>query len=144
MNHSSYSNIEKRQAVLTLVTHLEWQSKSNREIVKRCGVSNKFVGKLRKELNLPVYGTQIQKIRNTLGTQTHHKCQDNKLADLSVNGTQIQKYKELMKTSSTKRIVHRKGTSYKMNTLSISKSQRTLAITASATRTQAPQPPKSN
>ncbi|CAA9573235.1 hypothetical protein AVDCRST_MAG81-3045 [uncultured Synechococcales cyanobacterium] len=39
MNRLSYSNIKKRQALLTVLTHPDWQFKSNRETARECGGS---------------------------------------------------------------------------------------------------------
>ncbi len=44
------SNADKRRAVQTLLNDPEWSLWSNREIARRCGVGNKFVGDLRRSL----------------------------------------------------------------------------------------------
>ena len=43
------TNADKRQAVTLLLTDLEWQQWSDREIARRCGVSDRLVNKLRKQ-----------------------------------------------------------------------------------------------
>lgn len=43
------SNADKRKAVGTLLGDAEWTKLSDREIAKRCGVSNDFVSRIRKE-----------------------------------------------------------------------------------------------
>lgn len=42
------SNDDKRKAAMTLLEDAEWAKWSDREIAKRCGVSNDFVSRLRK------------------------------------------------------------------------------------------------
>lgn len=42
------TNDDKRRAVLTLLEDEEWSAWSNREIARRCGVSDVFVGKVRE------------------------------------------------------------------------------------------------
>ena len=44
------SNADKRRAVLTLLGDPEWSQWSDREIARRCAVSNRFVGVVRAEL----------------------------------------------------------------------------------------------
>lgn len=44
------SNADKRAAVMVLLTDAEWSTWSDREIARRCGVSQPFVGKVRAEL----------------------------------------------------------------------------------------------
>lgn len=43
------TNDDKRRAVMTLLEDAEWGAWSNREIARRCGVSDVFVGKLRDD-----------------------------------------------------------------------------------------------
>jgi hypothetical protein len=43
------TNADKRRAVETLLTDSEWGQWSDREIARRCQVSNRFVGNLRQE-----------------------------------------------------------------------------------------------
>lgn len=43
------SNADKRRAVMTLLEDDEWSQWSNREIARRCGVSDPFVAKVREE-----------------------------------------------------------------------------------------------
>jgi len=45
------SNEDKRKCVMTLLDDMEWSELSNMEIAKYCGVSDVFVGKLRKALD---------------------------------------------------------------------------------------------
>ena len=42
---------DKRKAVIGMVTDIEWQDWSDREIAKHCNVSHTFVAAIRKELN---------------------------------------------------------------------------------------------
>lgn len=51
------TNADKRRAVLALLHDDEWRQWSDREIARRCAVSNRFVGDLRAELS--VNGSQI-------------------------------------------------------------------------------------
>jgi hypothetical protein len=44
------TNADKRQAVMTLLEDEEWSKFSDREIARRCGVGNKFVGDVRRSL----------------------------------------------------------------------------------------------
>ncbi|MGB8700580.1 MAG: ParB N-terminal domain-containing protein, partial [Thermosynechococcaceae cyanobacterium] len=46
------SNDDKRKAVLTLLLDPEWSQWSDREISRKCGVSNRFVSNLRKEVTV--------------------------------------------------------------------------------------------
>lgn len=46
------TNADKRRAVNRLVRDHEWRKWSDREISRRCGVSNSFVGDVRKELSV--------------------------------------------------------------------------------------------
>lgn len=45
------TNADKRRAVIRLVRDREWSKWSNREISRRCGVSDSFVGDVRRELS---------------------------------------------------------------------------------------------
>jgi ParB-like chromosome segregation protein Spo0J len=47
------TNADKRRAVTALLTDTEWSAWSNREIARRCRVSDPFVGKLREEIAPP-------------------------------------------------------------------------------------------
>ncbi len=49
------TNEDKRQAVLTLLSDVEWGKWSNREIARQCGVSDQFVNNLRN--SLPTVGS---------------------------------------------------------------------------------------
>lgn len=44
------SNADKRKCVMIMLNDLEWESWSDREIAKQCGVSHSFVSLMRKEL----------------------------------------------------------------------------------------------
>lgn len=59
------TNEDKRRAVLTLLNDPEWVQFSDREIARRCGVGNKFVGDVRRS----VFGTHstAQPAENTGG-----------------------------------------------------------------------------
>lgn len=46
------TNADKRRAVNRLVRDREWRKWSDREIARRCGVSNSFVGDVRRELSV--------------------------------------------------------------------------------------------
>ena len=52
------SNADKRRAVLTLLNDPEWRNWSDREIARRCGVSNRLVSNLRREIHPTVNGSQ--------------------------------------------------------------------------------------
>jgi ParB-like chromosome segregation protein Spo0J len=66
------TNADKRKAVMTLLNDLEWSKWSDREIAKRCLVSNRFVSNLR---NLSVNRSQItsEKENETIPQQTERK-----------------------------------------------------------------------
>lgn len=51
------TNADKRRAVNRLIYDREWKKWSNREIARRCGVSNGFVGDVRRELS--AFGRRI-------------------------------------------------------------------------------------
>lgn len=55
------TNADKRRAVMTLLQDEEWSKWSDREIARRCAVSNRFVTSLRNELS--VNDTQIKRER---------------------------------------------------------------------------------
>lgn len=52
------TNADKRRAVLALLHDDEWRQWSDREIARRCAVSNRFVGDVRAELS--VNGSQME------------------------------------------------------------------------------------
>lgn len=58
------TNADKRRAVMTLLNDEQWSKWSDREIAAKCGVSNTFVGQLRKEV-LPVNGLQVDRTWTT-------------------------------------------------------------------------------
>lgn len=55
------TNADKRRAVMTLLEDDEWSKWSSREIARRCGVSDMFVGKIKGELS--ANGLQIGETR---------------------------------------------------------------------------------
>lgn len=55
------TNADKRRAVMTLLEDEEWGAWSNREIARRCGVSDVFVGKVRGDAS--ANGLQIEESR---------------------------------------------------------------------------------
>ncbi|MFP4225036.1 MAG: ParB N-terminal domain-containing protein [Phycisphaeraceae bacterium] len=63
------SNVDKREAVRTLLEDEEWGKWSDREIARRCGVDHKTVGRLRDELTgeIPQSTARIYSTRH--GTQ---------------------------------------------------------------------------
>jgi N6-adenosine-specific RNA methylase IME4/ParB-like chromosome segregation protein Spo0J len=63
------TNDDKRRAVTRLLEDSEWQQWSDREIAKKCGVSNSFVSGLRAELLPSVNGAQMRKA--TRGGKTY-------------------------------------------------------------------------
>ena len=61
-NHGKHrTNADKRRAVLVLLKDDEWQGWSDREIARRCHVSDRFVNKVRAELS--ANGSQIARKR---------------------------------------------------------------------------------
>ena len=46
------TNADKRRAVIRLLHDYEWNKWSDREIARRCGVSNRLVGDIRRELSV--------------------------------------------------------------------------------------------
>ncbi|MGR3278903.1 streptomycin biosynthesis regulator [Acaryochloris marina NIES-2412] len=46
------TNADKRRAVIRLLRDYEWRKWSDREIARRCGVGNSFVGNVRKDLTV--------------------------------------------------------------------------------------------
>lgn len=142
MNRPKYRNLEKRRAVMTLLTHPECHALSDREIAKRCGVSNRFVGDLRRDLALSVNRTQIQKFTDAPEAKAGQRFHHEELGNLSVYGTQIQKFENLVKAPPSERFVCRKGKTYKMKTSEIGKKKRTLDTCASAEEEQVPRPPQ--
>jgi len=48
------TNADKRRAVLALLTDLEWRQWSDREIARRCAVSDRLVNRLRAEIEAPL------------------------------------------------------------------------------------------
>ena len=52
------NNADKRKGVMRLLTDAEWSAWSDREIAKQCEVGYTFVAKCRKELSLPVAGSE--------------------------------------------------------------------------------------
>jgi hypothetical protein len=126
MNRPRYSNLEKRQAVLTLLTHPGWENRSDREIAKQCGVSNRFVGNLRKKLALSVYGTQIQRVTNGPETQQEQGLALVESTVLSVYGTQIQRVTDTIEVRPAERLVRRGKEIYVMNPAGIGKRRQNL------------------
>jgi N6-adenosine-specific RNA methylase IME4 len=55
------SNADKRKVVALLLTDPDWGQWNSREIARRCGVSDKFVGGVRKRL-ASANGSQIRKV----------------------------------------------------------------------------------
>ena len=55
------TNADKRKAVLMLLTDNEWTQWSSREIARKCGVNDKFVGTLRKEMTADRPQSNIRK-----------------------------------------------------------------------------------
>ncbi len=53
------TNADKRRAVTHLLTDAEWSQWSDREIARRCGVSNNFVSELRRSLSSDDSDTRI-------------------------------------------------------------------------------------
>lgn len=51
------TNADKRRAVIRLLRDYEWRKWSDREIARRCGVGNSFVGNVRKDIT--VIGGQL-------------------------------------------------------------------------------------
>lgn len=47
------TNADKHRAVRRLLRDKEWMKWSDREIARRCGVANSFVGRIRKDLSVP-------------------------------------------------------------------------------------------
>lgn len=47
------TNADKHRAVKRLLRDREWMKWSDREIARRCGVANSFVGRIRKSLSVP-------------------------------------------------------------------------------------------
>lgn len=64
------TNADKRRAVEKLLTDAEWSLWSDREIARRCGVSNRFVSNLRDELP-SVNGSQIAERKVERGGTTY-------------------------------------------------------------------------
>jgi phage N-6-adenine-methyltransferase len=60
------TNADKRRAVETLLNDEEWGNWSDREVARRCGVSNRFVTNLRNELS--VNRSQIERTVTRNGT----------------------------------------------------------------------------
>lgn len=70
------TNADKRRAVWTLLGDAEWGLWSNREIARRCGVSDPFVAKIRNELS--ANGLQIDGTRTVQrGGTTFEQNTDN-------------------------------------------------------------------
>jgi hypothetical protein len=136
MNRPRYSNLEKRQAVLTLLTHPGWHNRSDREIAKHCGVSNRFVGNLRKKLALSVYGTQIQNITTTPERQQEQGLALEEPTVLSVYGTQIQRFTDTIEVRPTERLVRRGREIYCMNPAGIGKRRQNLDAPTSTEENQ--------
>lgn len=136
MNRPRYSNLEKRQAVFTLLTHPGWHNRSDREIAKRCGVSNRFVGNLRKQLAPSVYGTQIQNVTTTPETQQEQGLASEESIVLSVYGTQIKKVTNAIEVQPTPRLVRRDKKIYYMKPAGIGKRRQNLDIPASTEESQ--------
>jgi hypothetical protein len=61
------SNADKRRAVTTLLEDEEWGKWSDREIARRCKVSNTFVSKLRNDLTVNVDSENSRKYTNKHG-----------------------------------------------------------------------------
>lgn len=59
------TNADKRRAVTTLLTDLEWSVWSDREIARQCCVSKTFVNHMRQEVNLTGNGCQSKNFTNT-------------------------------------------------------------------------------
>jgi len=138
MNHPSYSNIEKRQAVLTLLTHPQWQKKSNREIARQCGVSLDLVNRLRKVAQPSERYVQMQKFTSTPQTLKKQGFPLKNTVDLSERIVQIQNFETTTPSPSAERLVRRKGKAYRMKIGGIGKSKRTFAVTASAEEDSGP------
>ena len=51
------TNTDKRRAVVRLLRDYEWSKWSDREIARRCGVANSFVGNVRRQIT--VLGEQL-------------------------------------------------------------------------------------
>ena len=70
------SREDKRRAVLTLLEDEEWGSWSDREIARRCNVSNRFVGMVREESTV-----NIHSVRKTADGRTMDVSNIGKLGD---------------------------------------------------------------
>jgi hypothetical protein len=57
------TNEDKRHAVLTLFSDPEWAAWSDREIARRCGVSDRFVNGIRPSTAVSANGSQIEDTR---------------------------------------------------------------------------------
>jgi hypothetical protein len=70
------TNEDKRRAVLTLLGDEEWGQWSDREIARRCGVSDPFVGNLRQRSPLTVRSDEERTYTTKHGTQASMRVQN--------------------------------------------------------------------
>ncbi|TBR56963.1 hypothetical protein B4U84_26375 [Westiellopsis prolifica IICB1] len=96
------SNIDKRRAVLTLLSDPEWSQWSNNEVAKQCCVAEGLVRKLKEELSS--YSTKIDQAY---------------AMKYGIDENTLKEVQQRLLAQSSERVVQRSGTTYTISTTNI-------------------------
>ncbi len=114
------SRADKRRAVLTLLSDPEWKQWSDREIARKCNVSNRYVSNLRKDLTVNIHSDKSSPLTAEIRSdQTNESLtgdfpSDSRTQNLTVN---------VHSDDDTRTYRTKHGTIATMNTANIGKTQ---------------------